>query len=239
MEGNTILRHWGIRTVVTFKITPIPLSCKHWWTRKRIQLLFDSIRRKIRLDIIVFQKEVPMRMRHTLVIVLIFLVVGTVAMAATPSIFEVGLVNSYAIQDLVDTNFASYSPSIRMAFYINEWFGLSTDVLLQDPFDSPSDLYAFYIATDLVFRWPLGFFEPYVALGPAYRIELINGDPALPEVIPYGARVGFDFNITPVLALGIEGKHLIPNLPDLVGTSATGFDLTGDTHVGLVVKAKL
>jgi anaerobic C4-dicarboxylate transporter len=91
----------------------------------------------------------------------------------------------------------------------------------------------------LVFRWPLGFFEPYVALGPAYRIELINGDPALPEVIPYGARVGFDFNITPVLALGIEGKHLIPNLPDLVGTSATGFDLTGDTHVGLVVKAKL
>ena len=111
--------------------------------------------------------------------------------------------------------------------------------MLLQPFNSPSSTFTSYVATDLVFRWPLGFFEPYLALGPAYAILYTGGTLSLPEQIPYRARVGFDFNVMPVLSIGIEAAHLIPNVPDLVGSSATGFDLMNNTHVGLVVKAKL
>jgi hypothetical protein len=183
--------------------------------------------------------EVTMQRKRIMIILIVLVIATGMLFAEIPSIFEAGLVSTYTIQDLADTQFANYTPAVRAAFYITEWFGLSGEIMLLQPFNSPASTFTSYLATDLVFRWPLGFFEPYLALGPAYAIVYTGGSLSLPEQIPYRARVGFDFNVMPVLAIGIEAAHLIPNIPDLVGSSATGFDFMNNTHVGLVIKAKL
>lgn len=179
-----------------------------------------------------------MRLKLMLVMLVVLLVVGGVVGAAVPSIFEAGLVSSYTIEALADTEFATYSPAVRLGFYVNEWFGISGEALLVSPFSESSDTYRFLLSTDLVFRWPLGFFEPYLGIGPTYDVQITSGDFSFMEKILYSARVGFDFNITPVLALGVEANHIIPDLPNLLA-SPENFDLMANTHIGLVVKAKL
>jgi esterase/lipase superfamily enzyme len=178
-----------------------------------------------------------MRMKQVLVVAIILLIVGGIVVAATPSIFEMGLVNSYSISDISESEFSAYTPGVRMTFYVNEWFGLSGEALLIRPFVDGLSLGTslFYISTDLVFRWPLGFFEPYFALGPTYSVRLGETSP-LSESILYNAKVGFDFNITPVFALGAEAGY-VANLGNILNNQAE-IDLMQST-VGLVLKLKL
>ena len=180
-----------------------------------------------------------MRMKQMLVMLVVLLVVvGGVVGAAVPSIFEAGLVSSYSLESLTDSDFATYSPAVRLGFYVNEWFGISGETLLVSPFSENSDTYRFLLSTDLVLRWPLGFFEPYLGIGPTYDLRITSGDFDFIQKILYSVRIGFDFNITPVLALGVEANHIVPDLPALLA-SPENFDAMANTHIGLVVKAKL
>jgi hypothetical protein len=179
-----------------------------------------------------------MRRKQMLVLLIVLLVIGGVVGAAIPSMFEASLISSYTIEDLADTDFAAYSPGVRLGFYVNEWFGLSGEALLVSPFAESTDTYRFILSTDLVFRWPLGFVEPYLGIGPSYDVRITSGDIDFMREILYSARLGFDFNITPVLALGVEAQHIIPDLPGLLA-SPGNFDVMKNTHIGLIVKAKL
>ncbi len=178
-----------------------------------------------------------MRIKRMLVVTIILCIVGGLVIAATPSIFEMGLVNSYSISDISESNFSAYTPGVRMTFYVNEWFGLSGEALLREPFQGELSLATsiIHVSTNLVFRWPIGFFEPYLSLGPTYSVDLGETSP-LSESILYNAKVGFDFNITPVFALGAEAGYLA-NLGDILNDQAE-IDLMQST-VGLVLKLKL
>jgi hypothetical protein len=178
-------------------------------------------------------------MKRLVIIALIVCVFSGTAMAANPSVFDLGLVNTYTIQDLADTDFATYTPGLRATFYVNSWFGISGDVFLTTPFvEGGMEPLNFLLSTDLVVRAPLGFFEPYLAIGPSYFLELDSGALTLAAQVPYSARVGFDFNITPVFALGIEGIHMIPNLSNLIA-GTEDFDLMNNTQAALVIKLKM
>jgi hypothetical protein len=125
-----------------------------------------------------------------------------------------------------------------MAFFITEWFGLAGDIIMPTPFDTTGPGYAFILSTDLVFRLPLGFFEIYTGFGPAYDVGLADESPVpLKPHANYSARLGFDFNITPVFALGIEANQIV-NLDGLL-SGATTYDAMRDTYVGLGIKVKL
>lgn len=177
-----------------------------------------------------------MHKKIMVVVLLVMMMVGGVATAATPSVFEAGLVNSYSLQDFADTDFANYTPGVRMTFYITEWFGLSGEVLVDAPFGSGSfEIGDMFVSTDLTLRWPLGFFEPYFGVGPTYRIGIVNpGSPhEVIEELYYNARVGFDFNITPVFGLGVEAQYT-HDLGDLVT-----FDYMTNTKTNLLLKVKL
>ncbi|MDD3822310.1 MAG: hypothetical protein PHR90_10150 [Sphaerochaetaceae bacterium] len=179
-------------------------------------------------------------MRTKIMIIAAFILVLSVGVvsAEVPSVFEVNVLNYYTIQDLADTDFATYTPGVRMALFITEWFGLSGEALLLEPFSGVLPNYSLLVTTDLVFRWPLGFFEMFGALGPAYDLTVNSGGITLPAKVKYSGRIGFDFNITPLFCVGIEAKHLLPDLSGLVA-GTQGFDLLGDTFVGLGLKLKL
>ncbi len=170
-------------------------------------------------------------------IVLLVICIGT-ATAAIPSVFEINVLNYYSIQDLADTSFDRYTPGVRMAFFITEWFGLAGDIIMPAPFDTSGSGHALILSTDLVFRFPLESFDIYAGFGPAYDVVLADGtgDP-LKANVNYSVRLGFDFNITPVFALGIEANQIV-NL-DGLPSGATTYDAMRDTYVGLALKVKL
>ncbi len=170
-------------------------------------------------------------------IVLLVICVGTVA-ADTPSVFEINILNYYTIQDLADTSFVRYTPGVRMGFFITDWFGLAGDIIIPTPFDASGTGYPITLSTDLVFRFPLDFFEITLGFGPAYDLVIADDSGApLKSHVNYSARLGFDFNITPVFALGIEANQII-NLDGLFSGSIT-YDAMRDTYVGLGIKVKL
>lgn len=167
---------------------------------------------------------------------MIIIIMGSLS-AATPSVFDVGVLNYYKIQSLADTDFASYTPGLRLEAHIVPWFGLGLDALIETPFvDNGSfDILA---TTDITFRAPIGFFEPYIALGPAYRIAITSGAVALTKDVAYSARAGFDFNITSIFTIGAEAKLVVDDLPGIIAGTAGTIDWLDSTLVGLTLKAK-
>ena len=179
------------------------------------------------------------RTKRLIVILVICITVGT-AFAATPSVFDVGILNYYKIQNVIDQDFGAYTPGVRLESHITSWFGLSTDVLLQAPFaaGSTAGTYNLIGTTDVSFRAPLGFFEPFLAFGPAYVVTVTSSGVDLAADVSYSARAGFDFNITPILTLGLEGKAIVNHLPGIIDGSIVSVDWLDATYVGLTIKAK-
>lgn len=179
-----------------------------------------------------------MRAKVLIIAIVLLVISAGIVSADTPSVFEMNVMNYYSIKDLSDTEFARYTPGLRMAFFVTEWFGLSGEVIMPAPFDTTGPGYAFILSTDLVFRLPLGFFEMYLGFGPAYDVA-ISDESGLPlkNHVNYSARAGFDFNITPVFALGVEANQIV-NLDGLISGSVT-YDAMRDTYVGLGIKLKL
>lgn len=177
-----------------------------------------------------------MKMKKWGITILMIIIIMSSVFAATPSTFDVGVLNYYLIQDLADTEFAAYSPGVRLEGHITPWFGLGFDTIFYRPFvDSPSSV-ILIATTDISFRAPLGFFEPYIALGPTYILNIDSGVDLYPFVA-YSGRVGFDFNITPIFTVGVEGKLLLDDLAGLIDGSYS-IDWLDSTFVGLTLKAK-
>lgn len=186
-------------------------------------------------------EEAHMRMKAITVVTIVLIFCGGMVAADTPSVFDVGLVNYYSISDLSETDFEAYTPGVRMQVNITPWFGLSGDVVWDQPIvDVPDDVYNFSLAADVAVRWPLGFFEPYFALGPAYRFVLDDEEFTMEPIVMANARAGFDFNITPVFTLGVEASLYVPDLEEVVaGTQTLNADYFMDnTYVGLSFKGK-
>ncbi|MDX9808853.1 MAG: hypothetical protein RBT04_01730 [Sphaerochaetaceae bacterium] len=158
-----------------------------------------------------------------------------------PSVFELSVVNGYKLDHLVDADFNAYTPSLRVQFNIVEWFGMGMGVMYQYPYDTITK-HTFTLATDIVFKLPIGIFEPYVAFGPNYLFTLDNSNVfSFINTVGYDFRLGFDFDITSWFTLGIEGKLLASDLvglfSNLAGLNTTW--LLENTFVALVLKTKL
>jgi hypothetical protein len=177
-----------------------------------------------------------MRSKRTYIIALIVLLsIGTL-FAATPSVFEVGLLNYYTIQDLSDSEFANYTPAIRLSTFVTKWFGLSMDVVMDAPFASDGT-YDFLLTTDAIFRAPLGFVDAYVALGPVYAFEY-EQELKMKKEISYNAKLGFDFNLNPLFSIGAEGVYLFKELDKLI-SGESSFEPMEEIKVGINFKLKL
>lgn len=179
-----------------------------------------------------------MKVKVCIVTILLLIVCVSAATGETPSVFEINVLNYYTIQDLADTEFSRYTVGGRLSFFITQWFGLAGDIIIPTPFDSAGDGFPLILSTDLVFRLPLGLFEIVAGFGPTYDVVFndSSGD-ILKNHVNYSARLGFDFNITPVFALGLEANHIV-NLGSLI-SGDTSYDAMRDTYVGLGLKVKL
>lgn len=179
-----------------------------------------------------------MRFKVMVVAVVLLLLCAQVVMAEVPSIFEVNLLNYYSLKDISEGSYAAYTPGLRAALFITSWFGMSADVVMPTPFDLDGGDYSFLLNTDLIFRWPLGFFEMYGAIGPSYEVTYDQTNATLQPFVKYNGRVGFDFNLTPIFSVGVEGVYLFNDLSSLIdGTSE--LNPLSDTLIGIGLKVKL
>ncbi|MFA5513448.1 MAG: outer membrane beta-barrel protein [Sphaerochaetaceae bacterium] len=176
-----------------------------------------------------------MQKKIFLVLVLLLVLSIGATFAATPSTFEIGLLNYYSLSDLAETEFANYTPGLRATLFLKNWFGLSGDALIRAPFTGATP-YNLILSGDLVIRWPAGLVEPYIAFGPAYDFVIDEDGVSLPKTIRLGGRLGVDFNITSILSVGVEANHIVSDLSDVIDGGA--YDFMGDTFVGITVKAK-
>jgi hypothetical protein len=182
--------------------------------------------------------------RKSLVIIILFVVLFTGILGAKsdgPSTFDMGLISYYRLSDITETNFAAYTPALRLQVNITDWFGLSAETMYEFPLDTVTT-HRLTLTTDMVFRLPIGFFEPFLALGPGYLVT-IDQDSTFEFVnsVIYNFRAGFDFNITDVFTLGIEGNLLIPSMVDFFTNLATldGPYFMENTLVAIGLKVKL
>jgi len=176
--------------------------------------------------------------KKTLLVIMALLLLTSVALVAkVPSMVEFGILNYYSIEDISSSEFSNYSPGIRGSVYLNKWFGLSGDVIMRAPFVK-GEPFKFILSGDAVFRWATNIVEVYGAFGPAYDLEIDEKDVYLPPNIRFGVRGGFDFNITPLLSVGVEANHIIEDLSSIIDKSLE-YDLKRDVFVGITLKVKL
>jgi hypothetical protein len=179
------------------------------------------------------------------IILLVLILVSSVSLsaAAKPSVFDFDIMNYFKLGEIAAQDFTGYTPGVRMQVNITSWFGLSAEVMCPLPADFAVGPYDATLTTDLVLRLPLGFFEPFLALGPAYTISLdpVAGIVDLDSVVHYNVRTGFDINFNNWLALGFEAKLPFYDLDTLFAdlTVVDGPWLMANTYVGLGLKFKL
>ncbi len=180
--------------------------------------------------------------KKVLLVIAIIILVGSFSLAAAvPSVFDIGLINSYSIQSFMNEGgMGDYSPGIRLSGYFCKWFGVSADVTAFAPFTYGLNSGEFWleVGADGIFRYPFGLVEPYLAIGPAYRMMVAEDFFYFADQVLLSARAGFDFNILPMLGVGVEVRHFIniPLLIQSVDDYAEG--ALADTKVALTVKAK-
>jgi hypothetical protein len=199
---------------------------------------------EVLLDVVQIPPGGYMRNRLSIIFLVLILMfsVSLSAEAVKPSVFDFDVMNYYKISDLVGQNFAAYTPGVRMQVNITNWFGLSAEVICPLPADTAVGPYRFTLATDLVLRLPLGFFEPFLAMGPAYVLDLTPpGVFDFDDTVHFNVRTGFDINFNSWFALGFEAKlpvygveEFFLNLADVDGAW-----FVENTYVGIGLKVKL
>lgn len=184
-------------------------------------------------------------MRKVIIILVVVVLAASASVSASstdqPSVFEISVVNSFKLAHVAAADFTAYTPALRMQFNITTWFGLSAEGMYRYPVGAETN-HIFNLATDLVVRLPLGFFEPSLALGPNYIMTLANDNTfTFVNKVAYEARIGFDFNITDWFTVALEGKLLVSDVPTFIAnlTSVDGPWFMENTFVGIVLKAKL
>ncbi len=185
-----------------------------------------------------------MRKRLSIILLVLILVCSaSLSAAAKPSVFDFDIMNYFKLGEIAAQDFTGYTPGVRMQVNITHWFGLSTEVMCPLPVDFAAGPYDATLTTDIVLRLPLGFFEPFLALGPAYKLSIdpVAGLVDLDPTVHYNVRTGFDINFNSWLALGFEAKLPCYDLDTLFNdlTVVDGPWLMANTYVGLGLKFKL
>jgi hypothetical protein len=177
--------------------------------------------------------------KKTLIVVLVILVLVTVSLAAQKaSVFDISFSHSYRLDDAQAINYQAYIPGIRVQLNIRPWFGLSLGGMY-DFVENMEDVNRALLAAEIVLKAPLGFFEPFVAIGPMYSYTLPE-TVSLPDTYGAQGRAGMDFKFSRWFSLGLEGVLIAPSLTNLVDGTET-FDtayVEDHLYVGFTVKAK-
>jgi hypothetical protein len=185
--------------------------------------------------------------KKVLIVIAIIVLVGSFSLgAAIPSVFDIGLNNTYSVLSFMaveEGGLAQYTPGIRITGYPCKWFGISADVAVFAPFAESleSGDFLLEVGADGVFRYPFGLVEPYLAIGPAYRMTVGKDKFVFEEEVLLSVRVGLDFNILPMLGIGVEARHFL-DIPTLIAGPEENalFEIMAlyNTRVGITIKAK-
>lgn len=173
-------------------------------------------------------------------IVLILLVLGSVAgLSAKASVFDIGIINAMPVERIIATDFTVYFPGLRLQANVAPWFGIAV-AGLYDQVESDSS-HRVYVSTDAVMRIPMGFIEPYIALGPLFVLRFPNSfDPTPLEEYGYHVRAGFDINFNSWFALGFDGELPILDVEEFMANLASidGQYFLDNVLASIVVKVK-
>jgi len=153
-------------------------------------------------------------MKKRIAVILLILMTATTALSAG-SMFDVGVVGYYSYWDLENQNFEAFIPAVRVQWNILDYIGVSADALYfgQDEYEVNYGA----IVLDAVFRLPLGFIEPYVAVGPAYFMAFTADDAYVDEnSFASNVRAGLDLNITPSLSVGAEANFFVDDVAEFI-----------------------
>lgn len=177
--------------------------------------------------------------KKTLIVVLVILVLVTGSLAAQrASVFDISMSHSYRLDDAKAINYQSYVPGARVQINIRPWFGVSLGAMY-DFVEGMEDVNRVVMAAEIVLRAPIGFFEPFVAVGPMYSMVLPE-TPSVPDTYGGQARAGIDIKFSRVFSLGAEGILVAPSFTDLLDNNvAFDYDyIMENLYVGIAVKAK-
>lgn len=183
-----------------------------------------------------------MRKKISILLLLLVLVLGSTFGASTQQspLFELTINNTVNLNEVINKTFV-YMPALRMQFNLKNWFGLAAEGTYRYPYGVVTD-HAVTLATEVVFKAPLGLFEPSIAIGPNYIMTISSsGDAVLEKSVAYGTRIGFDFNITDLFCVALEGKLLFDDLNWLFANLnlVDGQYFLERTSIGLALKLKL
>jgi hypothetical protein len=154
------------------------------------------------------------------------------------SVLDIGISHSYRFDDAQAMDYQSYVPTVRVQLNVRPWFGISFGAMY-DFVEGMDDVHKALLSAEMVLRAPIGFFEPFVAIGPMYSLTLPETT-ELPDSYGVQGRGGFDIRFNGWLSLGLEGTVIVPSLIDVVdGTEILDMDYVQDhLYVGFAVKAK-
>jgi len=153
--------------------------------------------------------------KKTLFVVLVLLVAMTVSVSAA-SAGSIGFVNYASLEAFESGDSNAYLPGLRAELFLNDFLGISADAILLDSYT-----WLGYEVTEMLYffnavgRIPLGFIEPYLAVGPGYY-SIIIGDEVFSDddAFTFNARAGVDLNIFDWLSVGIEANYFVDDLEE-------------------------
>lgn len=178
-----------------------------------------------------------MRKKTFVVILILAVMLSSVAFAASTG--AIGLVNYANLGDLQDGNSDAYVPGLRVELFLNDYLGVSADaMILATSLDEESYLMMYMI--DGVLRAPLGFVEPYVALGPIFLGYIGEEEMDVSESFGFNVRGGVDINILSWLSVGAEANFFVNKLEDFFNNVGDYFteEALNSSLIGITAKFK-
>mgnify|MGYP001066643374 CR=1 FL=1 len=147
-----------------------------------------------------------MRKKALLIVLVLVLVMAAPLTAASKG--SIGLVNYGTLAMFEDAENSDFYTGLRGEFFFSDFLGVSADAMV---LFSAEDEYLMLYMVDAVGRIPLGFLEPYVALG--FNFLGVLSEEEDPEPVEFGVNVrgGVDFNIFDWLSFGIEANFILPD----------------------------
>lgn len=172
-------------------------------------------------------------MRKRVFLTLLILVIVSTSLLTAASKGAVGIVGYTNWNNLAGANDPEgYLGGIRAEFFLNDYLGISGDAMMLAS-DSNNEEFLMLYMLDAVGRIPLGFVEPYVALGPNF-MGVLGGDDTSTVDFGFNTRLGVDFNILDHLSLGIETNFLVDKLEDFFDDFESYLSADGIKERGLI-----
>lgn len=179
-------------------------------------------------------------MRKKALLVVLVLMVAMTASVFAASTGSIGLVNYGSLADFESGDSNAYIPGLRGEFFLSDYLGVSVDAMLLESWPD-YDVYWMLYMFDAVARLPLGFIEPYFAVGPSYFGVIADGETELAEEsFGFNTRGGFDINILDSLSVGVEANFFVDDLEYFFDNIGDYFSEEGleNSLIGVTLKWK-